>query len=86
MAASNNVKYWFPARRHGWGWGLPYCWQGWAVYITYVTLLVAGVVLLDPSQNEARFLAYIAAISVALLAICWAKGERPAWRWGNRDA
>ena len=24
-------KYWFPAKRYGWGWGLPSTWQGWIV-------------------------------------------------------
>jgi hypothetical protein len=24
-------RYWFPAKRYGWGWGLPVTWQGWAV-------------------------------------------------------
>jgi len=24
-------NYWFPAKRYGWGWGIPVTWQGWAV-------------------------------------------------------
>ena len=24
-------KYWFPAKRYGWGWGMPNTWQGWLV-------------------------------------------------------
>jgi len=85
MAASSDTQYWFPARRYGWGWGLPNNWQGWVAYLTYVALLIAGVVLLDPRQNKVGFMAYIVAISVLLLAICWVKGERPSWRWGNSD-
>ena len=26
-----NDKYWFPAKRYGWGWGPPNNWQGWVV-------------------------------------------------------
>lgn len=29
--ASNGKKIWFPAKRYGWGWGLPVTWQGWVV-------------------------------------------------------
>jgi hypothetical protein len=25
-------KYWFPAKRYGWGWGIPSSWQGWLVF------------------------------------------------------
>jgi hypothetical protein len=25
-------KIWFPAKRYGWGWGLPCCWQGWVFF------------------------------------------------------
>ncbi len=23
----NEKKIWFPAKKHGWGWGQPTCWQ-----------------------------------------------------------
>lgn len=26
-----QASYWFPAKRYGWGWGLPSSWQGWVV-------------------------------------------------------
>ncbi len=28
---SVEKKYWFPAKRYGWGWGIPNVWQGWLV-------------------------------------------------------
>jgi hypothetical protein len=44
-------KYWFPAKRYGWGWGIPCTWQGWLVMAGFVGLLVAGSFLLPPRTN-----------------------------------
>ena len=79
----SEKPYWFPANRYGWGWGLPNTWQGWVVYGVYSALLVAGLVVLPPAQNEIGFFAYIVALSAVLCAVCYAKGEPPKWRWGR---
>jgi hypothetical protein len=40
-------RYWFPAKRYGWGWGIPSTWQGWpparepGSYVVYVAVLCA---------------------------------------------
>jgi len=36
---SRQREFWFPAKRYGWGWGLPVAWQGWAVLIAYAAVL-----------------------------------------------
>lgn len=41
-------RYWFPAKRYGWGWGFPCAWQGWAVLAGYFVLLAAGMWLIPP--------------------------------------
>jgi hypothetical protein len=28
-------KYWFPAKRYGWGWGIPCSWRGWLVLAAF---------------------------------------------------
>jgi hypothetical protein len=33
-------RYWFLAKQHGWGWGLPVTWQGWAAMAVFVFILV----------------------------------------------
>ncbi|MDC6178149.1 hypothetical protein C2I33_02465 [Ralstonia solanacearum] len=76
-------RNWFPAKRYGWGWGLPTCWQGWAVFATYFAALGAGILLLHPGRSPAAFLAFVLLISAALTAVCWRKGEPPRWRWGD---
>ena len=80
---SDDVRYWFPAKRYGWGWGLPLTWEGWIVFATFLALVIAGVILLPPRQSMPAFLGYIIAISVVFGAICWWKGEPARWRWGD---
>jgi hypothetical protein len=77
-------KFWFPAKRYGWGWGLPITWQGWAVLIIFVLLLLAGSFLFPPARDVFSFLVYTLVITVAFGAICYAKGEPPSWRWGDK--
>lgn len=78
-----TAKYWFPAKRYGWGWGLPATWQGWAVLIVFVALVVAGAFLFPPQKHLAAYLAYIGILAILLIGIGWLKGEPPRWRWGN---
>jgi hypothetical protein len=41
-------RYWFPAKRYGWGWGLPVTWQGWLV--AFIALTVAGGFVFPPMK------------------------------------
>lgn len=79
-------KIWFPAKTYGWGWGPPVCWQGWAVTAGYVAALAlgAGVIFRDPKAAP-QFVVYALALSAALVAVCWWKGEEPKWRWGEKS-
>lgn len=86
MAAARTPKYWFAAKRYGWGWGLPCAWQGWAVFIGYLALVLGGMLLLRGSDGGVVYGIYLVVISVALVAICWITGEPPRWRWGERDS
>ena len=82
--SSEAVKFWFPAKRYGWGWGLPAVWQGWAVLVAFAVLLAVGAVVLLPRQRNVAFVAYSSLLCIVLVAVCWAKAERPKWRWGER--
>ena len=75
--------YWFPAKRYGWGWGLPSAWQGWAVLALYGLLLALGFALFPPQRALVALLAYAVALTVILIGVCWLMGEPPRWRWGN---
>lgn len=76
-------KAWFPAKTHGWGWGIPVRWQGWLVLAGYVVALAAGSPLLRVSALG--FVGYSFALSAILVAICSWKGEKPGWRWGDDE-
>ncbi|MGA7071267.1 hypothetical protein [Bradyrhizobium sp.] len=80
---SDDSRYWFPAKRYGWGWGLPATWEGWAVLVGFFALVIVGIFLVPPQRSMVAFAAYIIALSVILTAICWLKGEPPRWRWGD---
>jgi hypothetical protein len=76
-------KYWFPAKRYGWGWGPPTAWQGWIVLILFFALVLGGAATILPRQGPPLFLLYTVLLVGVLIAICWIKGERPRWRWGG---
>jgi lipoprotein signal peptidase len=73
-----KTHYWFPARSNGWGWGLPTTWQGWLVYGTALTLIVATFLVFPPAQAPLAFAALHAGVCLLVVAACALKGERPA--------
>jgi hypothetical protein len=76
-------KYWFPAKRYGWGWGPPSAWQGWVFLVGWLAVFFAGTSLV---QGHPGVLAlWVGAMVAVMLAVCLAKGEPPRWRWGDRD-
>lgn len=81
--AQQDKSYWFPAKRYGWGWGVPICWQGWAVLAAYLAVIVAAGAELAAKGHMAAFNGAVVITTIALIAICWIKGEPPRWRWGN---
>jgi hypothetical protein len=78
-------KYWFPAKRYGWGWGMPSTWQGWLVLAAFVVPVFAGSSLFPPGTELGRYLIYVAVLCGLLVGVCWLKGEPPHWRWGNDE-
>jgi len=81
---ATGKTYWFPAKRFGWGWGLPTVWQGWVVVAAFACLILAGAAVILPSRGPATFVAYAALLCLILVFICWLKGEPPRWRWGDK--
>ena len=82
---SDRPLFWFPAKRYGWGWGLPVRWQGWVVFAVYAVFLYGGIYYLKEQAAPLPLLIYVTALTAVLIAIMAAKGERPArWRWGKR--
>jgi hypothetical protein len=84
-------KLWFKAKTYGYGW-VPCTWEGWAVTIGYIVLLlVPSTILLligiDTNQSGAAFAAfflpYASILTGLLIWISAAKGEEARWRWGK---
>lgn len=73
MSPSND--YWFRAKRHGWGWGLPRCWQGWATLLGYIGLVAADAAIFPPPHQPLEFGLLLILLSLVLVAVCWLKGE-----------
>src|SRR5438477_3179605 len=83
-SAMPERKFWFPAKRYGWGWGFPTCWQGWVVLALFGILLAAGTVVFPPASSLGAYLLYVVVLSLLLTGVCWLTGEPPRWRWGDR--
>jgi len=79
-----QTEIWFPAKRYGWGWGFPCTWQGWAVVITYLGLIALASVVVRPDLYMKWWVACIVGLSLLLVVVCWWKGEKPGWRWGDK--
>jgi hypothetical protein len=75
-------EYWFPARRYGWGWGPPISWQGWAFFILWLLVFFGGVGYFR-ARRSLMPVAFVAAMLMVLLAVCYWKGKPPRWRWGK---
>jgi hypothetical protein len=83
MRMESEHRYWFPAKRYGWGWGPPVTWQGWLVMAVFIGLLVASAVAFPPNRAPGIFIICVVALSALLSLVCWLKGEPPRWRWGD---
>ena len=82
--AHPEKRYWFPAKRYGWGWSFPSTWQGWLVIALYLILILGAIPVLHPGHDSLPFGLYASVLTFALIAVCWWKGEPPHWHWGDR--
>jgi hypothetical protein len=80
---NKKKEYWFPAKRYGWGWGMPSTWQGWVTLTIYMILIAACAFLLPPAEKMALFWCLTGLFTLLLIVVCWVKGEPPRWRWGK---
>jgi hypothetical protein len=78
-------RYWFPAKRYGWGWGPPITWEGWFVLAVFIALVAVGPLIVSPALHPAWFSVYVAVLCVGLTLVCRAKGEPTRWRSGDRS-
>lgn len=75
---------WFAPKRYGYGAGLPISWQGWALMIGYMALLLGISVLLK--NRPLKLIAAVLPLTLVLVVIS-ARTTRGGWRWrwGEED-
>src|SRR5580658_9430036 len=79
-------KYWFPAKKYGWGWSFPCCWQGWLIFLVWLACHGVGTVLFATRRlNVYLFVGWETLTMVAFLIVVFIKGEPPRWRWGEKS-
>ncbi len=80
-------KLWFKRKRYGWGW-YPVSWEGWTVTLVYIALILSLAFTIDESSpdSEIAFMLIlpITLLTVTLIRICYAKGEKPRWQWNDK--
>lgn len=76
--------YWFPAKRYGWGWGLPIAWQGWLVLGIFVALVLSAALFVLPWSGLLMFYVLVGFLVACLALVCWYTGEPSHWRWGGK--
>lgn len=69
---------WFAPKKYGLGSGLPIAWQGWAVLIGYLILLLASTPL--ASRSILAHFSLVLVLTAVLMVIC-AKTTRGGWKW-----
>lgn len=81
----NPNGYWFKRKLYGWGW-TPATWQGWFIMGAYLLCILGFAFTIDENSPTREvvftFLLPVVILTIALLRICYKKGESPKWQWG----
>lgn len=75
---------WFAPKRFGYGASLPIAWQGWALMLAYIGVMIGlGLALKDAP----RAIAGAMVLMTILFALIAARHTRGGWRWrrGSED-
>lgn len=80
---------WFRARKYGFGAGLPFKWQGWALIGLYL-LALAGIAQLSRAQTggiSAQMVILFVVTTAIFVVLCRKRTEGGwKWRWGGGKA
>jgi len=78
-------RHWFPAKKYGYGWGLPVVWQGWALLLGYLGLVAAAGLAVSGGTDLLWFLPLHLVLTGLFLFVVWKKGEKTTWRRGDKQ-
>jgi hypothetical protein len=76
----NREKAWFRVKKHGYGVGLPFKWQGWLLLVAYVSAVFLSALL----HSETASLLVLLAFTPVVLAVAYWRCD-DEWRWRNGD-
>jgi hypothetical protein len=78
---SDRARYWFSAKKFGFGWRAPITWEGWAVDVIALTMLVAAGLWIHGhrQQHPMLQLGFLFVVLATSLAIRHWKGEPQSW-------
>ena len=72
---NDHKDWWFPAKKYGYGWGLPDCRQGWLVLFVFSLLVAVGRFFLR-GQSTALIIVSYTVLTIVFLGIVYCKGEK----------
>jgi hypothetical protein len=75
---------WFAPRRYGYGAGLPISWQGWALTIGYILILVGLALTLSRHPLELVFALIFPTVAFIVISARTTRGGW-RWRWGKEE-
>lgn len=83
---NNPERYWFKRKLFGWGW-VPATIEGWLVILAFLAFLAWDFKRIDALSHSASdtlrpFSMQLVIAVIALIAMCYYKGEKPRWQWG----
>lgn len=83
-----DKKYWFRAKKYGWGWR-PNSWQGWTLVGLYIASLLFLFYTIDSNSRSvkdtlANFYPVIITLTAIFIGIVYLTGEKPHWSWGDK--
>jgi len=80
----DDERDWFAPKRFGYGAGLPISWQGWALTLGYIVLLMLSTLLIR--RTWIGYASVVTMLTVLFIVIC-ARTTRGGWRWrwGEKD-
>lgn len=83
----NPKGYWFKRKLYGWGW-TPATWQGWLVTTIFIILILLFAFTIDENSNTSEIfftgVLPIVLLIITFIRICYKKGEKPEWQWGDK--
>ena len=84
--ADRNDDAWFAPKMFGYGAGLPIRWQGWALLLGHIAVILLGVWLFKGNDTATAMWALVFAVfPLPLYAAKTRGGWRWRWSWRRRD-